>query len=348
MEELNKGQIGKYALSYVTFFPFTKPLFINFGLTHRCNLRCKICETWRFGLKKEEELNLEELKRIINEIGIWGDINVSFAGGEPLIRKNDLLECIKLAKSWNLTTHVTSNGQLVNKITAEELVSSGLDYLQFSLDGTRENTNDYTRGKGSYRKIIKAVKEVKRAKEKLNSNLKLSLTTVVTNKNINELLDIVKIVEDLDLHEVSFNPYNLDTSYTKNKNYENDEFWVKEKNIPKLRRVCNELIKIKRDKGPIGTPYFTLRMMPDYFEKKRKFREGICLAGFSYMYIKPNGKVDVCGKGPSLNVRRHSIKNIWYSLNFAKTRLKTVKCNRPCLMLCFPRLDLKMLQGERN
>lgn len=345
MDELNRKQVGKYILSYLTFFPFTKPLFINFGLTHRCNLKCKICETWRTWSSLEKELELEELKRVIDEIGKWGGINVSFAGGEPLIRKNDLIECIKLAKAWNLTTHVTSNGQMIDRETAEELVSSGLDFFQLSLDGARKETNDYIRGEGSYEKVIRAIKEVKSAMERLNSDLKLSLTTVVTDKNIDELLDIVKIVEDFGLHEVSFNPYNLDTSYMKDKSYETDEFWVRGENILKLRRVCDELARIKRGGGKIGTPYFMLRMMPDYFEKKDAFKNGICLAGFSYMYVKPGGEVDVCGKGPSLNVRDHSIKSIWYSLNFAKTRLKVARCNRPCLMLCFPRISFHDIMG---
>jgi len=346
MEELSKQQITKYLLSYATLFPFTKPLFVNIGLTHRCNLRCKICETWKFGLRPENELKLFELKKIINEIGEWGKINVSFAGGEPLLRKKELLACIKLAKKWDLPTHVTTNGQLIDRKTAEELVSSGLDFLQISLDGAKEETNDYIRGKGTYRKAMKAIGEIKKAKEKFNSNIKLSLTTVVTDKNLDELLEIVKIVKELGLYEVSFNPYNLDTSYMKEKSYENDEFWVKKKNIPKLRRICKKLIEIKKKEGRIGTPFFMLRMMPNYFEKKNRFRDGICLAGFSYMYIKPNGDIDVCGKGPSLNVREMSIKKIWYSLNFAKTRFKIMKCTRPCLMLCFPRIDLKSLIGE--
>ena len=80
--------------------------------------------------------------------------------------------------------------------------------------------------------------------------------------------------------------------------------------------------------------------MPDYFEKKIAFREGLCTAGYSYMYIKPDGTVDVCGKGPSLNVREHSLKAIWHSLEFMKTRLKVIRCKRPCLMLCFPRIKL--------
>jgi len=346
MQEFSKNDILKLTLSYFTFLPLTKPFFINFGLTHKCNLRCKICETWKFGLKEKNVLSLKELKNLITQISNWDkNINVSFAGGEPLLKKNVLIKCIKHAKSLGLTTHVTSNGILVDKKTAEELVTSGLDYLQFSLDGSTPQTNDYIRGKGVFKKVMKAIKRIKEAKEKFNSNLKLSLTTVVCDKNLDELLDIVKMVEELGLYEVSFNPYNVDTSYMLTKDYEKDEFWVKAKNLPKLRKICKELIKIKKTKGLVGTPFFMLEMMPIYFEKKRKFNEGLCMAGYSYMYIKPNGEVDVCGKGPSLNVRNHSLKTIWYSLHFTKTRWKIMNCKRPCLMLCFPRIKLRQVIG---
>ncbi|MCD6371538.1 MAG: radical SAM protein [Candidatus Aenigmarchaeota archaeon] len=341
MQELTKKQISEYLISYFTFIPVAKPLFINFGLTHQCNLRCKICETWKFGLRRENELSVGEIKYVIRQIAEWDkNINVSFAGGEPLLRRKKLIEAIKCAKKLGLTTHVTSNGTLVNREIAEELVLSGLDYLQFSLDGAKAKTNDYIRGKGTFRKVMKAIREIKRAKRKFDSDLKLSLTSVVCNKNIDELLDIVKLVEKLGLYEVSFNPYNVDTSYMKNKDYDNDEFWVKKENISKLRKICKKLIEIKKTKGIIGTPYSFLELMPDYFEKKIAFREGLCTAGYSYMYIKPDGTVDVCGKGPSLNVREHSLKAIWHSLEFMKTRLKVIRCKRPCLMLCFPRIKL--------
>jgi len=339
LKELNKKELLLYFLSYYTNIPFVKPLFINFGLTHRCNLRCKICETWEETPRVKEELTLQELKRVILEIGHWGRINVSFAGGEPFIRKDDLLECIRFAKQNGLITHVTTNGTFITKTVANEITASGLDYLQVSLDGVTKRTNDYIRGKGTFKKAMTGLKYLLKAKQESKSDIKISITMVVTNKNVDEILAMHDFVKDMDLHEVAYNPYNIDTSYTKNKKYEDDEFWVTGANLKKLRRISKKLIQLKKREGRIGTPFFTLKLMPEYFEKKEKFRRGICLAGFTYMYVKPNGEVDVCGKGPSLNVREHSIREIWYSPNFAKTRLKIRKCKRPCLMLCFPRIE---------
>jgi MoaA/NifB/PqqE/SkfB family radical SAM enzyme len=339
MEEINLHEKKLYYFSYISNFPFTSPKFINFGLTHRCNLRCRICETWEENPNVKKELSLRELKKVIAEIAGWNKkINISFAGGEPLIRKEDLIECIKYAKRKGLTTHVTTNGTLIDKRTAREIVLSGLDYLQISLDGISEEINDSIRDKGSFKRAIRAIKLIKNYIEKFGSNMKLSLTTVVTEKNLNELLDIYEFVKKFDLHEVAYNPYTIDNSYMQKRDYEKDEFWVKGKNISTLRKICKKLIELKRKERKIGTPFFTLKHMPEYFEKKDKFNSGICLAGFSYMYIKPYGEVDVCGKGPNLNVRNYHIKEIWYSPNFFKTRLLIRKCRRPCLMLCFPRL----------
>jgi MoaA/NifB/PqqE/SkfB family radical SAM enzyme len=39
------------------------PVYAHFGITHRCNLTCKMCGIWRYGNKKEE-LNLDEIGQI--------------------------------------------------------------------------------------------------------------------------------------------------------------------------------------------------------------------------------------------------------------------------------------------
>jgi len=112
-----------------------------------------------------------ELKKVISQIAAWGDINISFAGGEPLIRKDDLIECIRHAKALGLTTHMTTNGIMINDKTSKEIVGSGLDYLQISLDGMSRETNDHIRAPGSFDSAIRAIKHIKKDMRKTNSNL---------------------------------------------------------------------------------------------------------------------------------------------------------------------------------
>ncbi|MFP4117169.1 MAG: radical SAM/SPASM domain-containing protein [Candidatus Aenigmatarchaeota archaeon] len=346
---MKKGKIGRRLLSYYTNLPLCKPEMINLGLTHRCGLDCSICNTKEDDPDLEKELSREELKDVIKEIGEWGDIGVSFAGGEPLIRKDDLLESVKTAKKQDLTTYMTTNGRGLDKKTSEQLVEAGLDFISLSLDGAEKSTNDYIRDEDSYNAVMDAIENLKKAKEETDAEIKIGLTTVVTDKNLEELIEIHRLVQEKELHEVNYNPYVPDNSFMGQVDYEDDEFWIRGDRLEKLEGVTEKLITIKNsEEGKIGTSDFILNSMVEYFRKKGKFRKGKCLAGQSYMYIKPNGEVDVCGKGPSfesreMNVKDRDIKDIWRSFNFFITRLKIKNCKRPCLMLCFPKINVKNL-----
>ncbi len=109
------------------------------------------------------------------------------------------------------------------------------------------------------------------------------------------------------------------------------------KNLPKLRKIIKELIKIKKNnrKPVIPNEISQLERISDYFDKRNNFSKGICLAGYNYFHITNFGEVTVCGKGPKLNIKDKEMNNIWLSPNFWLTRLSTLKCDKPCLNNCF-------------
>lgn len=349
---MNKKDVGLRLLSYYTNLPFSKPEMVNLGLTHRCGLDCSICNTKEDNPNVEEEMSTEDLKKVIDEIADWGNIGVSFAGGEPLLRKEALLECLNFADKRDVKTYMTTNGRAVNAETAQEIVNAGLDFISISLDGYNKKTNDTIRDDGSYEGVMKAIENLKKAKEEKGSNLKIGLTTVITSKNLGELTELHDFALEEDLHEINYHPYVPDNSFMGKVDYENDEFWIQESQMEKLNETIEELLQIKgSEKGRIGTSEFILENTVEYFEEKDDFSKGKCLAGQSYMYVKPNGNVDVCGKGPSfdfrkMNVKEKSIKKIWRSLNFFITRLKIKSCDRPCLMSCFPKISVTNFARE--
>ncbi|MBT7760362.1 MAG: hypothetical protein HN732_23735 [Rhodospirillaceae bacterium] len=40
------------------------PVYAHYGITHRCNLTCKMCGIWRYG-KKDEELTLDQVDLLV-------------------------------------------------------------------------------------------------------------------------------------------------------------------------------------------------------------------------------------------------------------------------------------------
>ena len=43
------------------------PVYAHFGVTHRCNLTCKMCGIWRYGNAKEE-LSIPEVKQVAHKM----------------------------------------------------------------------------------------------------------------------------------------------------------------------------------------------------------------------------------------------------------------------------------------
>lgn len=130
---------------------YSVPWAILFDPTDRCNLRCKGC--WAGEYQKKNDLSFELMDRIVRE---GEELNIFFyviSGGEPLIRKDDL---VKLAKKHDDSVfHIFTNGTLIDDKFAEECAEAGNIVFAISIDGFEEST-DKRRGKGTFTKIMKA------------------------------------------------------------------------------------------------------------------------------------------------------------------------------------------------
>lgn len=83
-----------------------------------CPLRCQYChnpETWNFksyNLELTPKELVEKIKRYKNYFGTDG--GVTFSGGEPLLQKEFLLECLKLCKQEKINTAIDTAGSVLN------------------------------------------------------------------------------------------------------------------------------------------------------------------------------------------------------------------------------------------
>ena len=63
------------------------PVYAHFGITHRCDLTCKMCGIWRYGNKKEE-LEIHEINEMAQRFARLGVVQTSIGGGEPFAYEN--------------------------------------------------------------------------------------------------------------------------------------------------------------------------------------------------------------------------------------------------------------------
>lgn len=152
-------------LGYEAFFRGTKtirqnrekyqcniPWLILFDPTSACNMHCAGCWSGTYGHK--HNLSYEDMNKIVTEGKELGVYLYMMTGGEPLVRKNDIL---RLAKEHNdVEFSIYTNSTLIDEAFCKEVVRLGNITFQLSIEGTPE-TNDARRGDGHYEAVMNAM-----------------------------------------------------------------------------------------------------------------------------------------------------------------------------------------------
>lgn len=133
------------------------PWVILMDPTSACNLKCKGCWAAEYGYKSN--LTLDEMRKLISEAKALGTHFFMFTGGEPLVRKDDLLTLVR--ENRDCIFLAFTNGTLVDEKFCEDMKEAGNLALAISVEGTEETT-DARRGKGVYAKVINAMQLLKK------------------------------------------------------------------------------------------------------------------------------------------------------------------------------------------
>lgn len=120
--------------------------------TSACNLHCTGCWAAEYGNRLN--LTFKEMDDIITQGKELGIYFYMFTGGEPLVRKDDILRLCE--KHHDCAFLAYTNGTLVNEALCQEMVKLGNLYLAISLEGFSE-VNDLRRGTGVFEKVMHAM-----------------------------------------------------------------------------------------------------------------------------------------------------------------------------------------------
>lgn len=128
------------------------PWLILMDPTSACNLHCTGCWAAEYGNKLN--LTFEEMDNVISQGKELGIYFYMFTGGEPLVRKADVIKLCE--KHYDCAFLAYTNGTLVDEAFCKEMQRIGNLYLAISLEGFEE-VNDLRRGNGVYGKVLHAM-----------------------------------------------------------------------------------------------------------------------------------------------------------------------------------------------
>lgn len=293
-------QLRNYARIGQAFLTRDVPVYAHYGITHRCDLTCKMCGIWRYGNKKEE-LSIDEIREVAARMRRLGVVQVSIGGGEPFSYEN-LEEAAKCFIDAGLNLRVLTNAVNVPKERFDKILSYGVKNFSISLDSLYPaRFDDICEHPGSWES---AVRNMCYLSERLwdQKDSLLVMNCVVSNINLEECPDMVRFAKEIGF-AVSFLPVELladpkdgvrnwEARFIRHRPEMSLNAAAAEMHA-RVDRVYDTLIRMKREGWPIlnSTPYLDSSRV---YLKTGRFPADGCDAGALYFSISPNGQFTIC------------------------------------------------------
>jgi len=234
------------------------PLGISVDITNRCNLRCKHCYFLKQNQSEElcdEEflLRIQELKKNYPSV-----IHAAWLGGEPLLRKELLFQCVRLFP----INMIVTNGTIELPV-----IKNGV--FNVSVDGTRKYYESI-RGTGLYDKV----------KDNANRNdIRINVACVLNRLNADCVEAFLNEWKNTYIQGISF------SFYTPQRGID-DPLYL---DGAKKDRVIDRILNLKKEYGDfIINSCSTLKLMKSITSSEITTR---CMSPRAFLSIDAKGKI---------------------------------------------------------
>ena len=228
-------------------------------------------------------LEYEVLDDIIRQGKDLGTYMYIYSGGEPLVRKDDIIRLCEAHPDCMFLAF--TNGTLIDEKFADEMLRVKNFIPAISIEGFEEAT-DYRRGKGTYQRVKNAMRILKEKK------LSFGASCCYTSKNINSLSS----EEYIDMLIESGAKFAWFFHYMPIGNTAVPELLP----LPEQREVMYRKIREYRKTKPI----FTID-----FQNDGQYVKGCIAGGRSYLHINANGDIEPCAfiHYADSNIKTHTL-----------------------------------------
>ena len=300
------------------------PWLILMDPTSACNLHCTGCWAAEYGNRLN--LTYDEMSSVVKQGKKLGVYFYMFTGGEPLVRKKDIIRLCKEHHDCQFLAF--TNGTLVDEEFCQEMKEVGNLMLAISIEGTPE-VNDLRRGQGVYEKVMSTM-------DLLRSNgLVFGTSICYTSNNCESVTskEFVQLMVDKGCR------YALYFHYMPVGN----DAAVELLPTPQQRLYIKDRIREIR-KLDTGEGIFTMD-----FQNDGEFVGGCIAGGKNYFHINANGDAEPCVfiHYSGANIRTHSLLEILKQplfMAYHHNQPFNVNHLRPCPMLENPEILQKMVE----
>ncbi len=288
------------------------PLWCGWQVTYRCNFRCRFCHYWADPMGSAPEPTLEDYALGARKLAGFGTMMISLAGGEPLLRP-DLPEIVSEIAKYHFP-FVTTNGWLVTRDTAQQLMEAGVWGVSVSIDYAHPRQHDKRRGvDGAWEQGWRAVELL--SEVRVHKHQRVNVIAVLMDDNIDEIGDLARMAERRGAYFM-VQPYGQlktgSSAYVHNNG-----------------AVVPRLLELRENRK-------NFLSNPCYLERFDEFLAGgvaDCRAGRAFFNIDSTGDIAICveqRKHPIANLYRHSSATIHNRLRSAAKGNSCTSCWYNC------------------
>ncbi|MBF0431745.1 MAG: glycosyltransferase [Fibrobacteria bacterium] len=316
-------------------------------VTNTCNLSCGAC-FYANNLNTSQEISLSQIQELRDSCAELGMVQLT--GGEPFLREN-LAEIIGLFQERCMVS-LNTNGHRPNIVekVMEKVLATETAYtltVNVSLDGFEDTHNKMRNNKHSYLNVLETLRVLLRFKEQYPKKLTITVNTLISPLNINEIVDFAK--ELAHGFELAYHNFEIERS-----SVEATTFF--RRNPHQLKTVYQQLLEIIRrqypELYPLSKKRFKAQCTNTLYDKQWDFP---CLAGKNSVVVYADGRLAAC----EMRSKTLALKDYQFNLTTAlksqqlDTELKTIQthpcyCNHGCWLLISMFDNLKYRYGEQD
>ena len=163
------------------------PKKIMFELTNLCDLKCQFCST-HISKRKKGFMEFDFFKRVIDEAMNLGIEECAlFTTGESFLHP-EVMKFIDYSSQFDLYTYISTGGRCLSEELMDQILSSGLKSIKFSIDAGNEETYKIIKGCDvSLDNLHHTIKYLYKSRNEMKSDLNIYGSYAISEGNENEI-----------------------------------------------------------------------------------------------------------------------------------------------------------------